>query len=143
MASSLMGLSLNGDRSLDKLDKLCPSGAAAVELHAVEPELGVVKQLQCCERHLLVVRCPVHIEDLLAAIQPRQGVASAAKLRELHLVSSGVVVVAGIPYLIVPSTSLGASRWVRATRRTLRHLDPVDSVLQFLLLAILVGHYSL
>jgi hypothetical protein len=45
---------------IDKLHKLRLGGAASVELHAVEPKLGVVEQVECCERHATLLSSGVH-----------------------------------------------------------------------------------
>jgi hypothetical protein len=55
------------------------------------------------------------------------------------LVDRGVGVVAGVPVLIIPSATPGTRRTMAAWC-ALRHLDAVDGVLQFLLVAILIGH---
>jgi hypothetical protein len=109
----------------------------------VEPQLGIAKQIERHEYHLLIVRRQVHMEEPFAVIQPWHGVAGAVELRKFHLVGSGVGVVAGIPCIIIPSAPSGMRRRTRAARCTLCHLNPVDGVLQFLLMAILVGHRSL
>jgi hypothetical protein len=75
----------------------------------------------------------------LPAIQPRQGIAGADKLREFHLVGSGVVVVVVVPCIVVPCAASGVRR-ARAALCALRYLDVMNDILQFLLMAILVGH---
>jgi hypothetical protein len=116
---------LRTEARIDKLDKLRPSGAAAVELHAVEPKLGVIEQVECRECHLLVVQSLAHMEEPLAAIQPRQGVVDAVERWELQLVSRSVVVVAGVPCIYVPDALPGA-RWRSVlTLRALRSLEVI------------------
>jgi hypothetical protein len=85
MADSPMGLSVNGGPKRATTSWTNYIRAAAVELHAVEPKLGVVKQVESRECYL-VVRCSVHIEEPLTAIQPRQGVVETIELRKFHLV---------------------------------------------------------
>jgi hypothetical protein len=74
---------------IDKLHKLRLGGAASVELHAVEPKLGVVEQVECCERHPFVVWCPSHMEEPLATIQPWQWVAGTVEFGKLQFVCHG------------------------------------------------------
>jgi hypothetical protein len=107
---------------IDKLQKLLPRGTATIEFHAVEPKLGAVEQVERRERHPLVVRCPTHMEEPLAG---------AVEIGKFHLVVRGVRVVAEVPSVVIPS----------ATRCALRHLDPLDGILQLLLMLFLVGHH--
>jgi hypothetical protein len=65
-----------------QLHKLWPSRSAAVELHPVQPQLGVVQQVEGRERHVLVLRCPAHMKIALTAVEPREGIARAIELQE-------------------------------------------------------------
>jgi hypothetical protein len=65
------------------------------------------------------------MEEPLAAIQPRQGVTDAIKLRELQLVSRSVLVVVGVPCICVPNAPPGARRRRVLALRALRSLDEI------------------
>jgi hypothetical protein len=83
------------------------------------------------------------MEEPLTTIQPWQGVTGAVELRELHLVTSDVVVMAGVPCISIPSAPSGT--WWRAViaRRALLGLDAFDCVAWLLVVLILVGHCRL
>jgi hypothetical protein len=83
------------------------------------------------------------MEESPATIQPGQGIANAIELRELHLVSCGMVVVANVPCIGVPSALSGAGWRAMISRHALRNLDVFDRVTLLLVVLILVGHRRL
>jgi hypothetical protein len=108
----------------------------------VEPKLGIVEQVERCECHLLAVQCLAHMEEPFAVIQPWQVVISAVEFGKFHLVGRRVGVVAGVPCFIVCRAAPGARGRVMTAWCALHHFDPVNGVLQFLLMAIVVSHHS-
>jgi hypothetical protein len=48
-----------------------------VELHSMEPKLGVIEEVECYEGDTLVLRCLVDMKLSLASIKPQNGVTGA------------------------------------------------------------------
>jgi hypothetical protein len=62
---------------------LIPGGAVAIEFHAVEPQLGVIEEVEHGEGDALVLRRLVDMEIPLASVEPRQRVPIAILLGKL------------------------------------------------------------
>jgi hypothetical protein len=62
----------------------------------VEPELGVIQEVERGVGHPLVLRCASYSEVPRTHVQPWQGIAGVIVLRELQFVGSGQEVVSGI-----------------------------------------------
>jgi hypothetical protein len=93
-----MGLSVKGDpkRALMRRTNRSHVGRlTAVELHAVEPQLDIVEEVEHSDPHPMVVRCVAHLEEAFAAIDPRQWVTGAVELWKLELVE-GLDVITGL-----------------------------------------------
>jgi hypothetical protein len=93
-----MGLSVKGGpkRALMRRTNRSHVGRpTAVELHAVEPQLDIVEEVEHSDPHPMVVRCVAHLEEAFAAIDPRQWVTGAVELWKLELVE-GLDVITGL-----------------------------------------------
>jgi xanthine/CO dehydrogenase XdhC/CoxF family maturation factor len=81
---------------------------ATVEFHVMEPQLGVVQEIERDEGHSFVLQCLAHEEVMLALVEPRKRIAHAVVLQELEFVRRGQEVTAliaiGIP---LTSTHVG------------------------------------
>jgi hypothetical protein len=62
------------ESGVDKLDELDSSRAATVELHAMEPQLGVVEEVERGKGDTLVLRRLADMKVSLAAIEPQKGI---------------------------------------------------------------------
>jgi hypothetical protein len=128
---------------IDKLHKLRLGGAASIELHAVEPKLGIVEQVECREHHPFVIRCPSHMEELLATIQPWQWVAGIVEFGKLQFVRHGDRIGGWIARVSIAgdATAVGWRAW--SAWRALGLFDMVDRVLQHLVVKVVINHHHL
>jgi hypothetical protein len=62
---------------------------AAIELHPVELELGIVEKVEHGERHTLVIRSAVHMEVALTSVQPRQWIPDAVEFGKFEFLGGG------------------------------------------------------
>jgi hypothetical protein len=53
------------------LHELRPCRVTAIEFHALEPELGIIQEVECGECHAFVLWCLANKEIALAPIEPR------------------------------------------------------------------------
>jgi hypothetical protein len=65
---------------------LRPCWAAAIELHAMEPQLGVIEEVECSEGDALVLCRLADMEVTFAVVEQRQGITGAVIFGELRLV---------------------------------------------------------
>jgi hypothetical protein len=63
-----------------QLHKLRPCRAATVEFHVMEPQLGVIQEIECGEGHPFVLQRLAHEEVTLALVEPRKRIACAVVL---------------------------------------------------------------
>jgi hypothetical protein len=74
--------------NVDHLDEACRIWETAIKLQVMEPELCVIKQMESCVSHLLVLRRAMYVEVSITTIEPRKWVARAIVLGKFQLVDS-------------------------------------------------------
>jgi hypothetical protein len=67
---------------IDQLYKFLPGRSAAIELHMVEPELGIVEEVAGHQRGTFHFRCSPNMEISLASVKPGQRISSAVVLQK-------------------------------------------------------------
>jgi hypothetical protein len=89
-----------------QLDEAVPCQRSPVQLQPMEPQLGVVEEVECGVSHALVIWGSLHTEVSLTAIQPWQQVPFAVKFGELELVSCRKEVTARVVVVVKTTTTV-------------------------------------
>jgi hypothetical protein len=65
----------------------------------VEPQLGIVQQVEGDECHALMLRCTAHVKVVLSVVEPGEGITKAIKFQEFELVGRRWEVTVIVPTL--------------------------------------------
>jgi hypothetical protein len=76
----------------------------------MEPQLGVIQQVEGHERHTLVLWCPAHVKIMLTTVETGKEIARAVELRKFELARCCWEVTASSSTIVVPTLPL--ARWL-------------------------------
>jgi hypothetical protein len=87
---------------IHELHKLWPSQLTAIRFHSIEPQLGIVQQVEGSESDPLVLRCAANVEVSLTVIEPWKRIIGAVEFWKLEFVGRRGKILAGGSIIIVP-----------------------------------------
>jgi hypothetical protein len=107
------------ESGIHQLDELWPHRFAIV---AVEPKMGIIKEIECRERHALVLRRAMDMEITFTPVEPWQRVAGVVELRKLQLVRRGNE----ITVVVVVFHAAAIVGWAARHLVVRHHVRPID-----------------
>jgi hypothetical protein len=122
-----------------ELGEAVPRWLSTVELQMVEPQFGILQQMEGGISHPLVLRCASYAEISLTAIKPWQGITRAIKLGEFQFVHHRDEVIARIILVSITTVVRRTPRWLIVQSS----LNALDSEVQSDLLLLLLSHARL